>query len=84
MFADKRNFIFEKEIANQLKNESYLEMRSELVSIIKMMIKKLKFSEQTFYQAVLLMDILLHKVREDLIDNFKIVAVSCLILSGIN
>jgi len=83
MFAKERNFAFEKGDANLCFDEKYLKIRSELVSIIIMMIEKLKFGQQTFYQAILYMDILLFKNRKYANDELKIVAVSCLILAGI-
>lgn len=75
--------MFEKEFVNKSNSENYLGIRRELVHIIKQMIEKLKFTDQTLFQAILFMDILVYKLKEDFDNKFKIVAVSCLILAGL-
>lgn len=82
MFANERNFKFEKGKAIHLFDEKYLSIRKEIISILQLMVQKLSFSQQTFYQALLYLDILLYKKREINYNKLKLVGVSCLILAG--
>jgi len=83
MLNKERNFIFEKGNLDDIFPKIYLNQRENLIFIIKKMIEKLRFTEQTYYQALLFMDILLYKQNQNSENNLKILAVSSLILAGI-
>lgn len=58
---------------------SYMNKREELIRNLRVLFNKLKFRNQTFYLAVLMMDLILCNHQET---KLELVSVVCLILAG--
>lgn len=90
MLKKDNNFDFKKKsledsIADQSSDfpEIYIRERKNLLLLIKKMLVKLRFTQQTFYKAILFLDIFVYKQSEMQEEQLQLTAVASLILAGI-
>ncbi len=82
MFDKEKNFQVEKKEFISNYPYIYLKRRTELINLIREIIEELKFTDQTFYQSVLYLDILLYQQNEIVKNELNLITISSLILAG--